>query len=610
MAASLGGALLLLALTVCCVNAQSACPDGFSGPGCALCTSAAACAASTGDAASTCSSDLAFAPTSTLKSWSCSLPTTGLSALLEPGSLLLQCSTGLSAGQTLPVAGAGTPAPAGNCSIGFRLASGNKVEVKCAASNCTLAAGQASLACPTTACSCPSDSTCGGVALVANLVGTVSGAASLTCAAGGACNMKLSTLLDVNATCTSAECLPGAGSTPVPVPEPSLPVALPPPAVVAASPPPATPAPRPPADGTCGANFEGPGCVLCKTDFGCMTGDYTGAGDTAATCSRSFPLASNTILKSWSCQVDPGTLLTDVISNLVVQCRTGLEAGEQLAAEPPAPLPPLSMLPFTALSPPAAGSSTGGAQPVSEVIGDIVDAIPPPTSEAAAGRRRLLAVPALARVGPPLCQISFDAGVDGKQSAVLCNAENCTFVPGSPNIVCAKTTCNCPGSATCGDIAIVDSVAKSVAGKSELECPAPAGTSVNDTSPRSCVLKLEGMIISQFGATCQAAECLVPTSSQLTGSATNGTSSSGGVNINPVIAAIPLFVLVLIAVSVGTYTYTQRHMWGYRISGADLAQLEALAAKPDLGSKRVGELVFENLTVRCEAKKRPKMRPK
>lgn len=41
-----------------------------------------------------------------------------------------------------------------------------------------------------------------------------------------------------------------------------------------------------------------------------------------------------------------------------------------------------------------------------------------------------------------------------------------------------------------------------------------------------------------------------------------------------------------------------RRRWGYRISGADEAQLEALAAKPALMQHRVQELVFDNLTVR------------
>lgn len=58
-------------------------------------------------------------------------------------------------------------------------------------------------------------------------------------------------------------------------------------------------------------------------------------------------------------------------------------------------------------------------------------------------------------------------------------------------------------------------------------------------------------------------------------------------------------VLLLITVATGAYTYSQRSMWGYAISPADLAQLEELAAKPALASQKVGVLDFDNLTVRC-----------
>lgn len=146
------------------VVSAATCPVGRTGPGCALCTSDAGCTAS-GTTATTCSTSLAFAPTSQLKSWSCALPSdNAIAGLLEPGSLLLQCSTGVAGTGTLPTAeqaAAGAPAPAGNCSISFRLAS-NKLEVKCAATNCTLRAGQASLACSATSCACASDATCGG----------------------------------------------------------------------------------------------------------------------------------------------------------------------------------------------------------------------------------------------------------------------------------------------------------------------------------------------------------------------------------------------------------------------------------------------------------------
>lgn len=120
------------------------CPDGFSGPSCALCQSDAACAAATGAAAATCSQQLAFSPDSTLKSFACNVPASDfVGGLLEPGSLLVQC----------------TPA-ASECTLGFKVKAGG-VAVGCEASGCTFVNGQASLNCSATACSCTADTTCG-----------------------------------------------------------------------------------------------------------------------------------------------------------------------------------------------------------------------------------------------------------------------------------------------------------------------------------------------------------------------------------------------------------------------------------------------------------------
>jgi hypothetical protein len=73
------------------------------------------------------------------------------------------------------------------------------------------------------------------------------------------------------------------------------------------------------------------------------------------------------------------------------------------------------------------------------------------------------------------------------------------------------------------------------------------------------------------------------------------------VNTDPVIAAVPLMVVLLVALAAGAYTYAQRGMWGYKISPADAQQLAALAAKPALAAaaNRVGVLEFDNLAVRC-----------
>lgn len=309
--------LLALALLSSCAHAQqnATCPEGFGGTGCALCQTDAACAAATGNAAATCSSDLAFAPDTQLKSFACSLPPGGLlGGLLEPGSLLVQCS----ANKT--------------CSIGFVVAS-PRVAVQCAASGCTFAAGQSSLTCAATTCSCPGDASCGNSTLIASLAGSVSGEASLACNATGGCVMKIAGLPvgQIDATCQAAECLAPGGAEPVPAP-----VAAPSPAPSSSPPPQPVPSPSPspahPADGSCPDGWEGNSCKLCKNDYSCMAEENGGLGDEEAKCSRNLTFAPNSVHKSYSCELKGSGLLNDLLvpGTLLVQCYTGLQAGQQL----------------------------------------------------------------------------------------------------------------------------------------------------------------------------------------------------------------------------------------------------------------------------------------
>lgn len=228
--------------------------------------------------------------------------------------------------------------------------------------------------------------------------------------------------------------LPPAVSTPSPSPSPS--------------PSPAAPVPTNSAgSGTCDppTGWEGHSCAICKTDAACMTVAYTGAGDLAATCSRDFRFANNSMLKNWSCDVDAGTILSDKIKNLVVQCRTGLQPGTELpaAAAPPALQPPAAEPPAAAAttSPPSAAAAAPPPAPAPSpnlegTINDIIGALTPPPAAAAGGpaagpagpagggRRRVLLADTglLDRTGEPLCSITFDAEVDGKASAVACTA--------------------------------------------------------------------------------------------------------------------------------------------------------------------------------------------
>lgn len=236
---------------------------------------------------------------------------------------------------------------------------------------------------------------------------------------------------------------------PGPLPSAQQPATLPPPAAVPSPSPLPSPSASQPANpagsGTCDppTSWEGNSCAICKTDAACMTTAYTGAGDLAATCSRDFRFANNSMLKNWSCDVDPGTILSDKLKNLLVQCRTGLQTGGQLpaAAAPPAPSPPAAE-PAGASPPPAAAAAlpppvaaTAAPPPapapspsLESTIDDIIGALTPPpdaAGPAAGGRRRrvLLAETGLLdRTGEPLCSITFDAEVDGKTSSVACTA--------------------------------------------------------------------------------------------------------------------------------------------------------------------------------------------
>lgn len=149
------------------------------------------------------------------------------------------------------------------------------------------------------------------------------------------------------------------------------------------------------------------------------------------------------MLKNWSCDVDAGTILSDKISNLLVQCRTGLQPGGQLpaAAAPPAPAPPAAEpagsspppAAAAASSPPPAAAATPSPAPAPSptlegTIDDIIGALTPPPAAAGpaagGGRRRVLLAETglLDRTGEPLCSITFDAEVDGKASSVACTA--------------------------------------------------------------------------------------------------------------------------------------------------------------------------------------------
>ncbi len=119
-----------------------------------------------------------------VKSYSCDLTDGLLSSLVVPGSLLVQCNTGLTGNQTLPptdntttAGGNGTAKSAllrmggagrrlrqlegSSCRISFRVADPG-VDVICDATECTMSAGAPFAICNTGSCGCPGGCDNGG----------------------------------------------------------------------------------------------------------------------------------------------------------------------------------------------------------------------------------------------------------------------------------------------------------------------------------------------------------------------------------------------------------------------------------------------------------------
>ncbi|GAB4820858.1 hypothetical protein N2152v2_007904 [Parachlorella kessleri] len=199
--------VLALLFVVGIAAAQSDCPNGFTGPECALCTSDAGCADLTGYADATCNTDLSFSANSELKNFHCTIESSTFSAFIVPDSLLIQCYP---QGMNMTMDSV-ADAPAGPfCTLSMTLQKtlGNSV-VNCIAEDCDFTTGSAKAQCQKTSCACtPAD--CGS-STVSGLIGQLKGTVGVDCQQDGTCGLTLEGLPlasgPVNVKCDAAECL-------------------------------------------------------------------------------------------------------------------------------------------------------------------------------------------------------------------------------------------------------------------------------------------------------------------------------------------------------------------------------------------------------------------
>ncbi|GLC58231.1 hypothetical protein PLESTB_001335900 [Pleodorina starrii] len=218
------------------------CPAGFSGSGCAMCGSDAACRTLLGSSSAQCSSSPDYQPRSLLKSYSCEVLDPNLAAIIGT-SLDFKCSTAKpavnsSSGGALTVsAGLVTSASPVNatpyCALSFRLAGMPRdAAVECSGWACEFAAGSSRVHCPLVQCACPngcsngivSETTftslrtdvrvaCGSETNLASLSSSSSSSGS----AGGlsGCEISLSGLPipPIPASCRTSECLDPVNGT-------------------------------------------------------------------------------------------------------------------------------------------------------------------------------------------------------------------------------------------------------------------------------------------------------------------------------------------------------------------------------------------------------------
>ena len=193
--------------------ASSTCEPGWSGLYCDACTSDTACAASTGDPASTCSNSLEYLPRTVSKAYVCDLSDTVVGALVDPRKgYWFNCTT-------TPVEWPGLldkkgrPRTGGSCELGIGLSTDPENPIVCTAQACQFVPGTSGVQCPTSSCACPQgppgpDGVPACPAIAATYVSMIDGKpVDATCTAAGACTIDVKDFpIKLTAKCTAGDC--------------------------------------------------------------------------------------------------------------------------------------------------------------------------------------------------------------------------------------------------------------------------------------------------------------------------------------------------------------------------------------------------------------------
>ncbi|KFM27108.1 ATP-binding cassette sub-family G member 2 [Auxenochlorella protothecoides] len=232
--------------------------------------------------------------------------------------------------------------------------------------------------------------------------------------------------------------------------------------------------------GSCPTGFSGPQCGVCESDAACAAA----TNDSGATCSHDVAYASNSVTKSYACEMGTGFLASIVAPNTTyVTCHTGAQAGQVLAPSAEAPAPEAGQAP---------APEAGGA------------------------------------IGTGNCDIGFV--LNTTSVPVLCSATSCQMSAGALDVYCGDVTCACSGACPAG---LIQGLVSSVAGTATMTCE-PGG---------ACAIAMEGLPIASIDVQCSVGECLVPVVRPL-GNDTLPEGDVAHLSINPFIAAIPLLALV------------------------------------------------------------------